>query len=326
MREAPFLLASHVLAFGNMFSRFVSAPVGQKAAHMPQPEQRPSSITACPQRCVSIMALLGCPKRLSASSSMARRGGRERGSAPVSTAARRVCSMLVSWSKAWSIASSAVSAAASRPKSRADCRNARRSGFQEAFRVARQHAGSLGETLACAALCQVAKMVLASRQVSSAMRFPVAYSQFSQLPQAKRSVLAPADARSTKRLTSMRPMQRTGAIVSGSMAAPAVWSSCSHANATVPPVARIAEAAVRASARSSGFRGESAPVGHADAHVPHPMQRSGRTLRCPSLMLMQPDVHARAHRPHVVLRFRATRQRCASTRTLMFCKRSNRSI
>lgn len=221
MWEAPFLLASHVFASGVAVSRFVSAPVGQNAAHMPQPEQRSSSMTACPHTRVPIMTSSGCPIRFSASRSTARRDGRNLGSAPVFMAARRVCSTAVSWSKARSIASSAASVAASRPKSRADCRNARRSGSQEALHVARQDAGSLEETLTRAPLCQAASMVLASWHMSSATRFPGECSHFSQLPQVRRSAFAPADARSTSRLASTRPMQRTAATVSGLMALPA---------------------------------------------------------------------------------------------------------
>ena len=135
----------------------------------------------------------------------------------------------------------------------------------------------------------------------------------------------------------MRPTHRTGTMVSGSYLPRACAVSCSQANATMPPVARSAAAAWRASDRSSGLRGAMAPVGQAAAHVQQPMQRSGSIASvavsadlpfsagfAPSgsrgsfadvrvVTVMHPDGQAFAHRLQVVLRLRTARHRRAST-------------
>ena len=93
----------------------------------------------------------------------------------------------------------------------------------------------------------------------------------------------------------------------------AASSACSHTMTGWPFVATMECLSCAVSSASVGLRSSMAQVGHAVAHVPHPMQRSGSTSSSPARYASAPDVHASTQRRQSALRLRTEMQRSSCT-------------
>ena len=114
--------------------------------------------------------------------------------------------------------------------------------------------------------------------------------------------------------SSIRPKHgTTQASTASAFATPAAASAVSHTTTGCPFVATMERLSCAVSSSSVGLRSSMAQVGHAVAHVPHPMQRSGSTTSSLPRSERAPDVHASTQRRQSALRLRTEMQRSSCT-------------